>query len=180
VRQQLKRKEGRKQVMMASAAHQKSGQGQQDHEQDRLDEGEKKNCPSLRPPPPRAPARLSTPRPKDQTEAITSPLVANYETGISGLAQTAPDPSTSPNSQPIPAVRFRSTIEEIAPDDATSRLPTVAKVKDVSLGDPAEVTPEQIRDLADRLKACPLQERRMSIFSYEAFSLPPSRVCLES
>ncbi|KAK4115916.1 Pkinase-domain-containing protein [Canariomyces notabilis] len=45
----------------------------------------------------------------------------------------------------------------------------------VALGDPGEVTPDQIRDLSNRLRACPLQERRMNIFSYEAFSLPPSR-----
>lgn len=74
-----------------------------------------------------------------------------------------------------PTVRFKSTIEEIDPKD-TSAGPPKAQPWSPLLGDPADVTPEQIRDLSDRLKACPLQERRMNIFSYEAFSLPPSRV----
>ena len=71
-------------------------------------------------------------------------------------------------------MRFKSTIEEIAPDDTDSGS-SAAAVKAL-LGNPGEATPEQIRDLSNRLKACPLQERRMNIFSYEAFSLPPSRV----
>ncbi|KAK3353185.1 hypothetical protein B0T25DRAFT_204144 [Lasiosphaeria hispida] len=83
--------------------------------------------------------------------------------------------ATDPSADQTPAVRFKSTIEEIAPDD-TSAACHPAKT-DTPLGDPGEVTPEQIRDLTKRLKACPLQERRMNIFSYEAFSLPPSRVC---
>jgi hypothetical protein len=77
-------------------------------------------------------------------------------------------------SQPPPAVRFRSTIEEIQPDNATSTSLPLAG--DDSLGNPGEVTPDEIRELSRRLKACPLQERRMNIFSYEPVSLPVSRV----
>ncbi|KAK3386211.1 kinase-like domain-containing protein [Sordaria brevicollis] len=33
----------------------------------------------------------------------------------------------------------------------------------------------QLRDITERLKACPLQERRIGLFQYEAFSLPASR-----
>ena len=74
-------------------------------------------------------------------------------------------------------MRFKSTIEEIAPDDTDSGSSAAAvKALGGGLGNPGEATPEQIRDLSNRLKACPLQERRMNIFSYEAFSLPPSRV----
>src|SRR5512140_540867 len=74
------------------------------------------------------------------------------------------------------AVRFKSTIEEIVPGESSVEPPVPAVAQDLSLGDPGEVTPEQLRDLSKRLKACPLQERRMNIFSYEPFSLPPSRV----
>ena len=73
-------------------------------------------------------------------------------------------------------MRFKSTIEEISPDDAASGSSVAAAKAKALLGNPGEATPEQIRDLSNRLKACPLQERRMNIFSYEAFSLPPSRV----
>ncbi|EGO59470.1 hypothetical protein NEUTE1DRAFT_121271 [Neurospora tetrasperma FGSC 2508] len=75
-------------------------------------------------------------------------------------------------SKTEPAVRFKSTVEEITPEGTTS-TPTIAP--DVTLGEPGEVTPEQLRDIAERLKACPLQERRISLFQYEAFSLPASR-----
>lgn len=76
--------------------------------------------------------------------------------------------------QSPPAVRFKSTIEEIDPEDASKSLPLA---NGVSLGEPGQVTPEDIRDLSERLRAsgCPLQERRMNIFSYEPVSLPPSR-----
>ncbi|KAK0641585.1 kinase-like domain-containing protein [Cercophora newfieldiana] len=84
------------------------------------------------------------------------------------------DASGEEKPQTPPTVRFKSTIEEIAPDDTSAPI-TAAAVKDASLGDPGEVTPEELRDLSKRLKACPLQERRMNIFSYEPFSLPPSR-----
>ncbi|KAK3318262.1 kinase-like domain-containing protein [Apodospora peruviana] len=89
--------------------------------------------------------------------------------------QNATDPAPrDENPQSSTAVRFKSTIEEIDPKDTTSGVPA-AIAQEYSLGDPSEVTPEQIRDLSNRLKACPLQERRMNIFNYEAFSLPASR-----
>ncbi|KAK0715643.1 kinase-like domain-containing protein [Lasiosphaeris hirsuta] len=86
---------------------------------------------------------------------------------------TSSTDTTESSADQAPAVRFKSTIEEIAPDDTSAACHSA--IADAPLGDPGEVTPEQIRDLTKRLKACPLQERRMNIFSYEAFSLPPSR-----
>ncbi|KAK0621610.1 kinase-like domain-containing protein [Bombardia bombarda] len=95
-------------------------------------------------------------------------------------SQSAPDTLNEHQKAQSPlAVRFKSTIEEIDPRDANSGLPTTTSTtvpaKGWSLGDPGEVTPDQIRDLSNRLKACPLQERRMNIFSYEPCSLPVSR-----
>ncbi|KAL2129674.1 hypothetical protein VTI74DRAFT_7453 [Chaetomium olivicolor] len=86
---------------------------------------------------------------------------------------TQPQNTNSQRSHSPPAVRFSSTVEEIAPDNATSTAQPLASVP--SLGDPGQVTPDQIRELSDRLRACPLQERRMNIFSYEPVSLPASR-----
>ncbi|GAB1318598.1 Nitrogen permease reactivator protein [Madurella fahalii] len=94
-------------------------------------------------------------------------------TRIETDAQTDQNNQNDEQSQSPPAVRFKSTIEEITPDDAISTA--IPPADGVSLGEPGQVTPEQIRDLSNRLRACPLQERRMNIFSYEAFSLPPSR-----
>ncbi|KAL2189331.1 Pkinase-domain-containing protein [Thermothelomyces heterothallicus CBS 203.75] len=84
-------------------------------------------------------------------------------------AQIAADNQHNQQSQ----VRFKSTIEEIAPDNATST--TFPLAGGATLGSPSEVTPEDIRKLSNRLRVCPLQERRMNIFSYEPVSLPPSR-----
>ncbi|KAM7201640.1 Protein kinase-like domain containing protein [Rhypophila sp. PSN 637] len=100
------------------------------------------------------------------------------------LESPAPEPveKLAPESVPSdeqtntePTVRFKSIIEEIDPKDASAAPPN-AQPWSPNLGDPAaDVTPEEIRHLSERLQACPLQERRMNIFSYEAFSLPASR-----
>ncbi|KAL2015491.1 hypothetical protein VTK56DRAFT_5363 [Thermocarpiscus australiensis] len=90
-----------------------------------------------------------------------------------GATRIATISSDSQQTQSPPAVRFKSTIEEIVPHDAVSTSPQ--PTEGVSLGDPSEVTPDEIRALSSRLRACPLQERRMNIFSYEPFSLPASR-----
>ncbi|KAK3324127.1 kinase-like domain-containing protein [Cercophora scortea] len=92
-------------------------------------------------------------------------------------SQDAPDLAGNHNSHSHLAVRFKSTIEEIDPKDATSGIPPAAHIE--PLGQPGSITPDDLRDLSKKLKACnkacPLQERRMNIFSYEAFSLPASR-----
>ncbi|KAK1759323.1 Serine/threonine-protein kinase oca2 [Echria macrotheca] len=102
------------------------------------------------------------------------PAVSAQE-GLDGARDAPADATGSEAPHSPPAVRFKSTIEEIAPCDSSTEPPVPAVAQEVSLGDPGEVTPEQLRDLSKRLKACPLQERRMNIFSYEPFSLPPSR-----
>ncbi len=72
-------------------------------------------------------------------------------------------------------MRFRSVVEEISPE-ANALAPSSNEAPQ-TLGDPGEVSPEDLRALSKSLRASPLQERRMNIFGYEAFSLPASRVC---
>ncbi|KAK3944930.1 Serine/threonine-protein kinase oca2 [Diplogelasinospora grovesii] len=90
-----------------------------------------------------------------------------------GLNNDASDTANGQKRQPTPAVRFKSAVEEISPRATATN--SSATVKDGSLGEPGAVTPEQIRALSKSLRACPIQERRMNIFSYEPFSLPASR-----
>ncbi|KAK4196811.1 putative nitrogen permease reactivator protein [Triangularia verruculosa] len=80
-------------------------------------------------------------------------------------------PKDEPLAESSPTVRFKSTVQEITPEDAS----LLASTHNVSLGQPGQVTSEEIRDLSERLRNCPLQERRMNIFSYEPVSLPVSR-----
>lgn len=107
------------------------------------------------------------------TEAIARSL-ADVDLWNPGSAGIAANTQHDQQFQSLPAVRFKSTIEEIGPNDAASTGLPIADGG--ALGDPGQVTPEDIRNLSDRLRACPLQERRLNIFSYEPFSLPPSRV----
>lgn len=95
-----------------------------------------------------------------------------------GSTGSAPHPGDSQPLQTPPAVRFKSTIEEIAPGNAPSTRHPLAGSG--PLGEPGQVTPDDIRELSKRLRACPLQERRMNIFSYEPVSLPASRVRISS
>lgn len=77
---------------------------------------------------------------------------------------------------PIPAVRFASKVEEFDPEAGRSRIePTKGATFPTS--QLPGVTPEQIKALSQSLADTNLQEQRMKSFSYQAFSLPPSRVC---
>lgn len=79
-----------------------------------------------------------------------------------------------------PAVRFKSTIEEIAPDEVVPVTSTSPDVPDRRPNRPEgeEVTPEQIRALSASLQGSHLQGRRANIFAFEPYSLPASRVSL--
>ena len=89
---------------------------------------------------------------------------------------TPTEPQIEPQPPSSPAVRFKSTIEEIAPDDASTNPQQQQEAQGVSLGNPGDVSADELRDLSSRLKACPMQEKRMNIFSYDPISLPASRV----
>lgn len=79
-----------------------------------------------------------------------------------------------PDESVGPTVRFKSTVQEIDPQQSTTLSNSAHSNNDPA----AEVTPEDLRALSKSLQANRLQERRMNIFSFEPYSLPASRVCL--
>ncbi|KAL7266869.1 Nitrogen permease reactivator protein [Rhizina undulata] len=67
-----------------------------------------------------------------------------------------------------PSVHFREDTEHIPPSSATDSSPSPEVLKyHISHG---------IQNISDSLQAASLQQRRLSLFDYQAFSLPPSRV----
>jgi len=70
-----------------------------------------------------------------------------------------------------PAVRFRSTVEEIAPKQSLTTGDSANKPFDGPT-----VTPEDIRALSRSLQGSKLQGRRFESFKFEPVSLPASRV----
>lgn len=99
------------------------------------------------------------------------------------MSATAPTPIIAPDTavdrssedNAGPAVRFKSTVQEIDPQHPLSESSAPG-------GDHASefvVTPEDIRSLSKSLQGHRLQERRMTNFAFEPYSLPASRVCLD-
>ncbi|PSR77999.1 kinase-like domain-containing protein [Coniella lustricola] len=74
------------------------------------------------------------------------------------------------NSNTGPTVRFKSTVQEIDPQHSLSQSPPSDHES------AADVTPDDIKALSKSLQGSRLQEKRMNIFSFEAYSLPASRV----
>lgn len=70
----------------------------------------------------------------------------------------------------VPAVRFSSAVEEIAPAASAERPRPDADAAST------DVAADQLKALSRSLHGRPLQERRMNTYQFEAFSLPPSRV----
>ncbi|KAI0177497.1 kinase-like domain-containing protein [Pestalotiopsis sp. NC0098] len=89
------------------------------------------------------------------------------------------DNAPAPAPVAAPAVRFASKVEQYDVDGGSSKLEPVKQAPEPSapglLQNP-DVTPEQIKALSQSLADTNLQEQRMKSFSYQAFSLPPSRV----
>jgi hypothetical protein len=83
---------------------------------------------------------------------------------VTGASQNVESHATTglKSSDDAPAVRFASSVEEIAADDD---------------GVHPQVSPEQLKQFTKALQGTPLQERRMNTYQFEPFSLPPSRVC---
>lgn len=72
----------------------------------------------------------------------------------------------------LPAVRFASKAEEIAP------VPSAASETAGEGPVMTEENAQQIKELSKSLQGRPLQQRRMNTSHFETFSLPPSRVRL--
>ncbi|KAJ0115325.1 hypothetical protein J7T55_012602 [Diaporthe amygdali] len=94
---------------------------------------------------------------------VSAPAPAPVDT-----ANTAGDRTSEDNVGP--AVRFKSTVQEIDPQHPVSESspPRADHVSDF-------VTPEDIKSLSKSLQGHRLQERRMNNFSFEPYSLPASR-----
>jgi hypothetical protein len=79
-------------------------------------------------------------------------------------------------------VRFSSAVEEIEPQapvaaEPKSATPLTATTNTSDRFDTFnEVAADQIKAFQKSMQGLPLQERRMSTFGFEAFSLPASRV----
>ncbi|KAF3767756.1 Pkinase-domain-containing protein [Cryphonectria parasitica EP155] len=88
------------------------------------------------------------------------------------MPEQAGNAPTSTDDSVGPTVRFNSTVQEINPQHCLSQSPPSTS-QDDRVG---EVTPEDLKALSKSLQGNRLQEKRMNIFSFEAYSLPASRV----
>lgn len=89
-------------------------------------------------------------------------------------ASEAGDPDAKSRSQPG-QVRFSSVTQEIEPEQTL-----LSPVSEQPQADPPTQTQDEegLRSLAMSLQRSQLQESRLRKFSFDAMSLPASRVCL--
>lgn len=125
------------------------------------------SCPSHSNPPTSITRRLSNAQATDFKSDII------IEPSSNGLDHAGND---NPSGELAAAVRFKSEIEEISPEQTVSSE-APASQQYAGLQNPGEVTPALLRELSRSLHGSHLQELRMNTFSFEPFSLPPSRVC---
>ncbi|KAK7956780.1 uncharacterized protein PG986_006002 [Apiospora aurea] len=107
-------------------------------------------------------------------EEIDGPQAQQHPPARTGSPEQLPELSEQ-HAKPqdaAPAVRFASKVEEIAPGN----LQSSAEPSNDSARETSEATPEQIKALSSSLHGVKLQEQRMKGYSFEPFSLPPSRV----
>ncbi|KAG8166438.1 hypothetical protein KVR01_002127 [Diaporthe batatas] len=106
-----------------------------------------------------APATAPAPEPEPVSGKAPQPTIAR---------DTAVDQPSEDNAGP--AVRFKSTVQEIDPKHPLFE-------PSASGGDHTSdfVTPEDIKSLSKSLQGHRLQERRMTNFAFEPYSLPASR-----
>lgn len=110
----------------------------------------------------------------EQQQPHPSPSQTNPQrTCIGVLQDNAPESADGRRSENNvgPAVRFKSTVQEIDPQHTLSDSP-LSPADHVG-----ELTPDDIKALSHSLQGTSLQERRMKNYSFEPFSLPASRVC---
>ncbi|KAJ2900604.1 Serine/threonine-protein kinase oca2 [Zalerion maritima] len=118
------------------------------------------------------------PSPVPRSTMLDSNVHANSSTSASNVPALSSGPSQeleSEASSPSPAVRFASKVETISPgmSDITRPLsPPPSISKDAT----PSVTPDQIWDLSRSLAGANFQERSLSSFGFEPYSLPASRI----
>ncbi|TFB03118.1 Serine/threonine-protein kinase oca2 [Trichoderma ghanense] len=124
-------------------------------------------------------------KPSSQQEAAADAAPASPDAAAATAAPLARSPSKeSASSKPRDgpgSVRFSSAVEEIEPQaplaqpEASSTLTTTTNTSD-HFDTFNEVAADQIKAFQKSMHGLPLQERRMSTFGFEAFSLPASRI----
>jgi hypothetical protein len=110
----------------------------------------------------------------EQQQPHPGPSQTNPQRPCIGVLQdNAPESADGRRSENNvgPAVRFKSTVQEIDPQHTLSDSP-LSPVDHVG-----QITPDDIKALSHSLQGTSLQERRMKNYSFEPFSLPASRVC---
>jgi hypothetical protein len=110
---------------------------------------------------PRSQDASESPKPSQQSQIVV-PVIKN---------DTPEDTS---------GVRFSSAVEEISPTQPAAVEPSSSSLEQED-GDQSspftEVTADQLKAFTKSLHGRPLQELRLNNCQFEAFSLPPSRVC---
>lgn len=99
----------------------------------------------------------------------------------------APGPSRQPEepaaaqekgTEDAPGVRFSSAVQEISPTEPAAPEPSSSSPDETAQTTSfTEVTADQLKAFTKSLHGRPLQEVRLNSCQFEAFSLPPSRVC---
>ncbi|KAH0497331.1 hypothetical protein TgHK011_004644 [Trichoderma gracile] len=130
-------------------------------------------------------ASSAPPKPSSQQGAAADAAPAPPDAAAATAAPLSRAPSkesTSSKPRDAPAsVRFSSAVEEIEPEApvaqpaASSSLTTTTNTSD-RFDTFNEVAADQIKAFQKSMHGLPLQERRMSTFGFEAFSLPASRI----
>ncbi|KAH6607207.1 hal kinase [Trichoderma cornu-damae] len=111
---------------------------------------------------------------RDAAAAAAAPSGAAAPSSDQISPSPSKDSASSKHREAPGPVRFSSAVEEIEPL-ASAELQTTTNASD-RFDTFNEVAADQIKAFQKSLHGLPLQERRMSTFGFEAFSLPASRV----
>jgi hypothetical protein len=110
----------------------------------------------------------------DTSPSSAKDLLPNQDHDPAAAGPPVASQDGKPANLSIPAVRFSSAVEEIAPG---APEPTSAQPDEPSVF--TEVAADQLKAFSQSIRDHPraLQERRINTFQFEPVSLPASRVC---
>ncbi|KAJ3500285.1 hypothetical protein NM208_g17179 [Fusarium decemcellulare] len=115
-------------------------------------------------------ASPTPPEERPRSQDISAPEIPQKPQESAGAQETP--------AEDVPGVRFSSAVEEISPTKPVVPEPSSSNPDDRDQSSPfTEVTADQLKAFTKSLHGRPLQELRLNNCQFEAFSLPPSRVC---